>query len=48
MSAKENKNITDVFLYMGKEIKDKILTGEISNVQSKSIPKGKQLKDVKK
>jgi hypothetical protein len=33
---------------MGKEIKDKILTGEINNVPAKNGPKGKQLKDVKK
>jgi hypothetical protein len=33
---------------MGKEIKDKILTGEMNNITPKNNPRGKQLKDVKK
>jgi hypothetical protein len=34
-------------MFMGKEIKDKILTGEINNIPNKN-PRGKQLKEVKK
>lgn len=42
VSAKENKNIGEMFMAIGKEIKDKILTGEMSNfMNNRSINKNK-------
>ena len=42
MSAKENTNISEMFYSVGKEIKDKILTGELNNlVSTRNINKNK-------
>jgi hypothetical protein len=44
VSAKENTNIAETFFAIGKEIKDKILTGELSNfVSNRNITKGGKL-----
>lgn len=51
VSAKENSNISEMFFAVGKEIKDKILNGELSAfVNSRNINKNKleTLKDDKK
>lgn len=52
VSAKENMNISEMFMSIGKEIKDKILTGEMDAfINSRNITKNKieaATKDAKK
>jgi Ras-related protein Rab-8A len=51
VSAKENRNISEMFFAIGKEIKDKILTGELNNfVSNRNINKNRleALKEEKK